>query len=215
MVSSDTIVGIVGAVILTGAMIAVFYYEADRGDSGAPGDLGEGAELFDFRYTENEHALVDGESATLGEGDSEDYQLDVPAFSFMIHIEVDWQEHDVPQLAGDPAFTIEVLDRDDDDAVVDSEENTSPLHVEMSDDKSAPERMNFTVAADNEAAAQETVDEHMESDEVLATERNWTVRVTLDDDGIDDATGQISEERTFDITVRISHYVPELVEDTE
>ncbi len=214
MVSSDTIVGIVGAVILTGAMIAVFYYEADRGDDGAPGTIGDGAERFDFRFTESDHAFVDSEDQSLTEEDSQDFPVDVPPYAFKILVEVEWQEHDFPELVGEPGYTIEVLDDDADDAVLYTS-NASPLDEGINDTKSAPQSMDLTVAADSEEEAQETVDEYMQSEEVAANGRNWTVRVTLDDDGIDDPTGQAGQERMFDITVRLSHYVPELVDDTE
>lgn len=219
MVSSDTIVGIVGAVILTGAMIAVFYYEADRDATGAPGDIGMGSEVFQARWVEHDdHPSVDEEDISLSEGASWTKELPTPPYTYEVHVEVDWDEHDLDgtPLMGDFSYTIEVLDQDADDAEVASTPE-SPLHHTVNDTKSTPSRMEFTVAANSTEDAEMFLEEYLESDEVQATQRNWTIRVTLDDDGLvaDDPTGEENVVRTFDVKVRFGHYVPELVTDEE
>lgn len=208
LVSSDTIVGIVGAVILTGAMVAVFYYEADR-DTGTDSDIGSGSQQFQARFVDHgDHAPSVDEDITLQEGGEWSQALQVPPYSFGIHVEVSWDEHEFSAVVGSPSFTIEILDEDGN--VVGSDDG-SPFHHGMDDNRSRPAQMNLTVSADDEAQAQEFLDQYMQSPEVQQNARSWTVRVTLDDDGLDDPTGQVEDiERTGTVTVQYEHYALEL-----
>lgn len=216
MVSSDTIVGIVGAVILTGAMVAVFYYEADREDPGAGGDIGSGSELFQARFVDHEHA--DGEPSisediALSEDNTWSEGMEVPPYSYGIHVEVEWDDHELQEagLVGAPSYTIEILDEDG-EVVPEGSSSQSPFHYGMDDNRSWPPQMNLTVAADDEEGAQQALDDHMASEAVQATAREWTIQITLDDDGFpaDDPTGE-NVQRTATVQVYYEHYVPELV----
>jgi hypothetical protein len=210
LVSSDTIVGIVGAVILTGAMVAVFYYEADREDPGT-GGIGSGAERFEFTFSEERDRMVET-SGSLEEGASWTQELTLPAYSFALHVEVDWSHAlQGSPLLGDHSYTIEILDRDADGAVVAST-SSSPLHHEMEDDMAAPPSLSLTVSADSEEEAHGFMAEHMQSDEVRHNERHWTLRITLEDDGMDvpDLTGE--GQWSFDVEMDVYHLTPRLAE---
>lgn len=216
MVSSDTVVGIVGAVILTGAMIAVFYIEADREDPGPGVDLGQGAQTFSFRYTENTMTDYDDVSGgPLPQGQSDNLPLEGLPFTFSVHAQIEWAGHELADtpLMDTPEFRIELIDRDADDAVLQSATGSGPeLMFEPNDNQSAPERMNLTVAADNLAEAQDFVAQFMQEDaDVQQSVRNWAIRVTLVDDGVvaEDPLGTGQTNQGYSITVHIDHWYPE------
>ena len=209
MVSSDTIVGIVGAVILTGAMIAVFYYEADR-EEPVTGGIGTGDEQYDFQFVDREQGGP-SDSTLMDEGDTWEQSWELPPYSVGVHVEVSWS-HPLQdtELVGQPGYLIEVLDEDGE---VVHEADASPLHHEMDDEKAFPPSMTITVNADSQAEAEELRDDYMQREEVTQNARDWSVRVTLVDDGqaAPDPTGQLDDLRwTMEVETHAQFLFPEL-----
>ncbi len=225
MVSSDTVVGIVGAVILTGAMIAVFYIEADREDVGPGADLGEGSQTFAFRFTENMTMDPENEDrGPLAEGEPDDIPLQTQPYTFRVFAEVEWAGHDLEDspAMGSPEFRIDLIEGETggetENVLQSSSETESPeLEFEPNDNKSAPERMNLTVAANDQAEARGFVTQYMQEDEtVQQSMRDWTIRVTLVDDGLvadNPLSGEQDVEHGYSITVHIEYWYPELREE--
>lgn len=200
-------------------MIAVFYIEADREDTPPGADFGEGTQTFAFRFTENMTTVYDEEGGdTLSEGDTQDWSLPSLPYTFSVHAVVEWAGHDLEDSPAmeDPSFRIEVVDAEtaDDDALAQSDEGASPeLEFEPNDNRSAPERMNLTVAANHLAEARGFVTQYMQDDEeVQQTTRDWVIRVTLVDDGLvadNPLAGQQDVEQGYSITVHIDSWYPE------
>ena len=216
MVSSDTVVGIVGAVILTGAMIAVFVYEnADDGDTGEP-FLGDGPNRYEFTYQTATVTVQDGTGGNmLGPGQSQTWTFEAPAYVFDMEARITWSETGVtgPVPSGADQFRIELINTTDD--VVESDEGrTSPLaaahgHGTTGDDDTRPPQMNVTVMAEDEAQAEQILLNSTKGEHGVGT---WTVRVTLLDTGSEATDPQADSGNDYAITIQYGFYKPVLQE---
>jgi hypothetical protein len=182
MVSSDTVVGIVGAVILTGAMIAVFFYEAGRAPDLPGADFGEGAERFTYTFA--------NATATVSE----------------VHLTLTWDAVTAPQVGAElrnPQFSVAIFEGETQRGQAAAGGSPREVHITFAANESRP--ADIIVAAENQTHAQAQVDARTAS--MAAT--HWTIVVTLVDDGYpDEVPAQLRDASSYTLAASVRHWSP-------
>jgi len=211
VVSSDTVVGIVGAVILTGAMIAVFYYEnSNAGESGAA-DIGEGSNLYTYRFAQTNNTTETVDPMTTSGNGPGNFNFDLPAYVYSIHVIVEWQNDGggLPQPLQSGRDTLRVLLINEAGTELENDQGNSgsiELTHAHQDDNTTPPEGGMRVAADSEADANQTLEQNLSS---MHGAGRWTVRVEFVNGGTGATAGQDTTEQ-FTATVHYSYWKPEL-----
>lgn len=220
MVSSDTVVGIVGAVILTGAMIAVFYYEnTNADDTDGDGLIGEGDQTFTFTYVQSNATAVAGESKTIGSiGSSQEVTFTLPAYVFDLQATVTWSDDDAaPEQLRTSEDTLKVELINEAGTVLEMDENangeiTLSHGHGASDTNTTPPQKRVRVAADSEEEARQQLQEATADVHGAGT---WTLRVTLVSTGSEPGAAQRDATQDFSVTVDYSFWEPQLPEQQQ
>jgi hypothetical protein len=204
MVSSDTVVGIVGAVILTGAMIAVFFYEAGRAPDLPGADFGEGAERFTYTFA-NATATV-SETGQLAEGATATFDLPMPAYAAEVHLTLTWDAVTAPQVGAElrnPQFSVAIFEGETQRGQAAAGGSPREVHITFAANESRP--ADIIVAAENQTHAQAQVDARTAS--MAAT--HWTIVVTLVDDGYpDEVPAQLRDASSYTLAASVRHWSP-------
>lgn len=222
MATSDTVVGIIGAVILTGAMVAVFYYENQAGDPGAGAAVGEGAEAFTFTHEQTTTTLIDAEGqASLGEGTSRSHDFQVPAWAYNVTATITWTDDDQPAntalgtlVSGPDEFKITLISPSGVryDPQMDTSGSLTSFHFHAIAADVTPPSMTVAARGDDEADALANLEASTADAHGVGS---WTVEVNMtntNDDtgrpaGQDPPVGQ-DAGNPYALTVKIEHWKP-------
>lgn len=217
MVSSDTVVGIVGAVILTGAMIAVFYYENNTVDDGGA-IIGEGGNVYTFQYEQQNETPVESKTVTVSQvGGSQDVTFDLPAYVFNVHAVVTWSETGDqapdPLASGMDAATVQLLNEGgtelDKQTGRSGELMVHHGHDDPADTNTTPPQMTVQVRGDSPEDAEANLKNETEGEDAHGV-GTWTIKITLDDTGDSGTAGQTDTSNDFTVTVTYSYWAPVL-----
>ncbi len=216
LATSDTVVGIIGAVILTGAMVAVFYYENQAGTDAPGASIGTGAETFTFVYEEATTRAIDAETqAELAVGATRTHTFQVPAYAYNVSATIEWTDGDQPigglgQTASGPdEFKITLISPSG--VRYDPQEGTSPLtsfHFHATEVDVTPPQTTVVVRGDDAAAAETQLAESTADAHGVGT---WTVEVNMTN--VNDNTGRpvgADAGNDYTLTVVYEHWKPVL-----
>lgn len=209
MVSSDTVVGIVGAVILTGAMIAVFYYENSNANDGDDGDVGTGANLYSYTFEEHPHPLFSDATGSATAGTAVNIplniqnQVPIQDYLYSIAVTVTWTDDEAATpLNGADTFSLALNDGTTNLATADS--GASPRTMTYTLD--VPKPADVTARGDTPEAANASL---MADYPETVDYSNLSLVVTLTGTGAQAA--QIDNQNSFTYTVIVSYWKPILV----
>lgn len=223
MATSDTVVGIVGAIILTGAMVAVFYYENQTVDEGPGTVIGDGAESFTFTYERSEDparsggTTLDGHQASLAEGAEKKWEFDVPAYAWNVTATIEWEETGdtaatTPLASGPDTFSLHIVSPTgvEYDPQEGSGGKLTSFHFHATEEDVTPPEKTVVVRADSEADAREKLDNSTDEAHGKGT---WTAVVELVDTGSGPSADQDAGNE-YTITVAYEYWEPVLESDT-
>jgi len=217
MVSTDTVIGVVGAVVLAGAMVAVFYYESQNPTLDSANAVGEGALTFDVAWNMTEMpGQANGPELNAQTSPSQEHELTVPSFTTNVTLTLVWTDNDArPQQlrSGPDTFRIVVTDQDGNEIC--RQEGANPAGGEG----------RLTCAYTNSSVEQpttprrvrgnDTADAQRQLDEAVGGAMTWTVTVTLVSTGEqapNQLPSQLPTDRTnaYRLDWTINHWMAEL-----
>lgn len=213
MVSTDTVIGVVGAVVLAGAMVAVFYYESQNPTLDTAGAVGEGSQT--YAVTWNETTMSDDAAGTnLNEGDSQEHDIEIPAFTARVTITLTWTDNDPRPVSpsGPDTFRIVVTNSTGGEICAGSgyENDDGEIVCEFTNSSVAQPMEPDRVRGNNTNEAQANLDQYVGGGDT------WTVTVTLVDTA--DTTpsqlpGQVRDTTNpYQLAWEFTHWMPELEE---
>lgn len=213
MVSTDTVIGVVGAVVLAGAMVAVFYYESQNPTLDTAGAVGEGSNT--YAVTWNETAMqASAAGPDVAVNAPQEHDVDIPAFTRLVTIWLNWTDTDArPEQArsGEDEFELTVTDQNGTEICAPSSNDDGSIECNWTNSSVEQPDEPDRVRGNNTAEAQSNLDEALDGS------RTWTVTVRLVNTneplpGPLGATGQLDDSNTYRLEWRFLHWMPELEE---
>lgn len=221
MATSDTVVGIVGAVVLTAAMVAVFYYENATVDNAPDGAIGTGGIAFVYEYERATETVT--ETGQLAPGGEDRITFEVPAYAWAVNATLTWSETDdetspaAPASSGPDQFELKVVNELDAEVGTKSDRSgkLDVIHFHAggsSNETSKPEQLTVTVMADDEAEADSTL-RNETADGGKHGLGTWNATVKLIDVGTGALAGQQDSGNAYSLEIVIEYWKPVLQQD--